>query len=213
MKPADISEILLKRGKRVCTSADIRELSGGAYLSAISNLLNTHWLVPLKGFRGIYYVRDPEERVRSFFKLDSFSILTLALNSALGSHWYFGRVTALSLAGIIHQPVSAYYVINKKINRRFESPIFGRVVLLKTTSQITSTCGIISKQHKGVVYATCILERNVADNLYLYTHGHASIDQVKNLMNYGPDKRKIRKIISSCYPARSAKKMLSALER
>lgn len=213
MDPADIPEILLKRKKRVCASKDIHELIGADYLSAISNLINTRWLVPLKGFRGIYYVRDPEERLRSFFKLDSFSILGMTLNNAFGSSWCFGRITALSLAGLIHQPVLTYYVINKKVNRKFDSPIFGRVVLLKTASKISGACGIITKAYKKIPYNVCTLERNVADYLYLYVHGHAGIDQIEKLMSYGPNKSKIRDIISSCYPARSAKKMLSALER
>lgn len=213
MKAVDISEILLKRGKRICTSADIRELVGKSYLSAISNLTNTRWIIPLDGFRGVYFVRDPEERLRSFFKLDSFSVLALVLNSALGNHWYFGRITALSLTGLIHQPVSTYYVVNKKASRQFDSPIFGRVVLLKTSSKIAVACGVTAKQHKGIKFNLCTLERNVADYLYLYVHGHAGISQVETLLNYGPDKRKIRKIISSCYPGRSAKKMLSVLER
>ncbi|MEW5955466.1 MAG: hypothetical protein AB1626_02930, partial [Candidatus Micrarchaeota archaeon] len=141
MEAVDISEVLLKGGKRVCASADIRELAGRDYLSTLSNLINTRWLVPLKGLKGVYYVRDPEERVKSFFKLDSFSILASALNTALGSQWYFGRLTALSLAGFIHQPVSTYYVVNKKISRRFDSPIFGGVVLLKTAAKIAGACG------------------------------------------------------------------------
>ncbi|MEW5955669.1 MAG: hypothetical protein AB1626_04000, partial [Candidatus Micrarchaeota archaeon] len=57
----------------------------------------------------------------------------------------------------------------------------------------------------------CALERNAADYLYLYVHGHAGTDQLENLINYRPDKRKTREIVSSCYPRRSAKKMLSVL--
>lgn len=211
MKPADISEILLKKGKRVCTSSDVRELTGGIYLSAISNLINTRWLAPLNGFRGVYYVRDPEERLRSFFKLDSFSILTLALNNVLGRDWYFGRMTALSLVGLIHQPISTYYVVNKTANRRFGSPIFGSVVLLKTDSKIGRACGITAKKYKGIAYNVCTLERNAADHLYLYVHGHADIGQAKNLIDHGLDKSTIRKLIPSCYPERSAKKMLVLL--
>lgn len=213
MDSVDVSEILLKRGKRVCTSTDIREIAGKDYLLWISKLINTHWLVPLKGFRGVYYVPDPEERVRSFLKLDSLALLASALNAAFGRDWYFGRVTALSLLGIIHQPVSVYYVLNHCVNRRVISPLFGKVVLLKTAAQLGDACGVITKEHQGIRYNACILERNIADYLYLYVHGHAGADQIKNTMSYGYDMKKVRVIISACYPLRSTKKMLSALER
>ncbi len=212
MDAMDVSEILLKRGKRICTSADIREFAGVTYLSEISNLINTRWLVPLSGFRGVYYIRDPEERLRSFFKLDAFSILALALNTVLNNDWYFGRLTALNLAGFDHQSISNYYVVNKKFNRHFDSAVFGTVVLLKTAAKMGRASGIIAKKYKGIRYNVCTLERNVADYLYLHVHGHADLDQVNKLMGYGADKRLVRKMILSCYPRHSAEKMRSLLK-
>jgi len=124
MNGAEISEILIRRGKRVCTSKDISEMFPDSYLSVISNLINTKWITPIKGFRGIYYVSDPDEKVRSYFKTDSFQILVMVLKSVLGSEWYFGKMSAISLLGLIHQPVSVYYVINKLHSKSIDSNIF-----------------------------------------------------------------------------------------
>lgn len=208
----DVSEILLKRGKRVCTSKDVRAIVGGRYLPWLSRLINTRWLVPIKGFRGVYYVRDPEEKIRSFLKLDSFSVLILVLNTVFGRGWYFGRTSALSISGFIQQPVSTYYVFNERINKKVDSPIFGKAVLSKTVAKINDACGIITKAYAGVPYNVCSPERNIADCLFLHVHGHADISQVKNLLGYGWNARKTKCIVSSCYPASSAKKMLAALE-
>jgi len=209
----DVSEILLKRGKRVCTSGDVRAIVGGRYLPWLSRLINTHWLVPIRGFRGVYYVRDPEEKIRSFLKLDSFSVLILVLNTAFGRSWYFGRTSALSISGLIHQPVSTYYVFNERANKKVDSPIFGKVVLSKTVAKLNGppNCGIIARKYAGVPYNVCSPERNIADCLFLYVHGHADMSQVKNLLGYEGNERKTKSIVSSCYPARSAKKMLAAL--
>lgn len=213
MDVTDVSEILLKRGKRVCTSGDVKDIVKGRYLAWLANLVNTRWLMPIKGFRGVYYVRDPEERTRSFLKMDGFAVLSSALNLLLGRNWYFGRVTALSLLGFIHQPVSVYYVLNGRINRQFDSPVFGRVALLKTAAKMEDArCGIIAVEQNGVTYNVCSLERNLADYLYLYVHGHADISRIKNLTGYGFAEKRVHSIISRCYPSHSAKKMLCALE-
>ncbi|MFH1306032.1 MAG: hypothetical protein ABIH83_00040 [Candidatus Micrarchaeota archaeon] len=214
MNTVDVPEILLKRGKRICTSQDVREIVGKNYLPWISKLINTRWLMPLKGFRGVYYVLDPEERTRSFLKLDALALLASALNVGFGRNWYFGRVSALSLSGFIHQPVSVYYVLNSRVSRRIDSPIFGKVALLKTAAKITGGCGIISNKHKGIAYNICTLERGIADCLYLHVHGHGGMEQARNMLGgYGCSKKKIRAIILSCYPRHSAKKMLAALEK
>lgn len=213
MDVTDVSEILLKRGKRVCTSGDVKDIVKGRYLAWLANLVNTRWLMPLRGFKGIYYVRDPEERIRSFLKMDGFAVLSSALNSLFGRNWYFGRVTALSLLGIIHQPVSIYYVLNGRTNRQFNSPVFGKVVLLKTAAKMEDArCGIIAVEQNGVTCNVCSPERNLADYLYLYVHGHADMPRIKNLTGGGFDGKRVRTIILTCYPSHSAKKMLCALE-
>lgn len=212
MNVTDVSEILLKRGKRICTSGDVKDIVKSNYLAWLANLVNTRWLMPLKGFRGIYYVRDPEERTRSFLKMDSFAVLSSALNSLFGRNWYFGRVTALSLTGFIHQPVSVYYVLNGRMNRQFDSPVFGRVALLKTAAKTEPACGIITVDQNGVTYNVCSLERNIADYLYLYVHGHADMPHIENLTRHGFDGKVVRTTVLTCYPSHSSKKMLCALE-
>lgn len=106
MKNVDLSEILIKRYGKICTSGDFQELFGNGYLSQISKMTNSGWIVPLGVFKGVYYIVDPDEREKNTFRMDSFQILINALNRAIGREWYFGKVTALHLLGVIHQPVS-----------------------------------------------------------------------------------------------------------
>jgi len=205
-----ISEILIKNGKKICSSQDIAKISKTNYIKIISKLLNTRWIRRLEGFKGIYYVLDPEERERRFLKLDSFAILTSALNIYLGDQWYFGRITALSLSGLINQPVSTYYVINKNYSKEINSVIFGKVVFVKTSASINPSCGIITNTYQEIKYRICDLERNMADYIYSYLHGHTSRGQISNLYrNYKISKERLTKILLKCYPKRSAIKMLS----
>ena len=208
---AQISEVLIKRGKRVCTSKDISGIFQGSYLALISRLINTGWLIPIKGFRGVYYVTDPDEKLKSYLKTDNFQILIIVLNRLLGQDWYFGKTTAASLLGQAHQPVSTYYVLNNKQSRHVSSNITGKIVLVKTSAEITGSCGMVTKKYNDETYRVCTSERNLADYLYMYIHGHASREQISKMM-LECDLEKTRQIITKCYPKNSAKKMIALLK-
>ncbi|MFH1221866.1 MAG: hypothetical protein V1492_02140 [Candidatus Micrarchaeota archaeon] len=210
MDSALVSEVLIKTGKRVCSSRDIAGISKTEYLKAITKLINTKWIYPLEGFKGIYYVLDSEEREGQFLKLDSFTVLIRALNIYLGNQWYFGRITALSLSGLINQPVSTYYILNKKHSKEIVSSIFGKVVFVKTTADIIHSCGLTKVKYQGIEYQLCGTERNMADYLYSYVHGHANKEQLIELYRrYKISKEKLIEISLRCYPKRSAIKMLA----
>jgi len=85
-------------------------------------------------------------------------------------------------------------------------------VFVKTSAEISSSCGVIAKKYQNIDYKVCTTERNMADYLYLYVHGHADKKQINNLFNYPLDKQEVKKIVSRCYPKRSAKKMIALLE-
>jgi len=213
MDNVTISEILLKRNKRVCTSKDIAEITSEKdYLKVISSLINTKWIIPV-GFRGIYYVKDTEERSKSFLKLDNFQILNKVLNIVFGDEWYFGRITSLSLSGTIHQPVSTYYILNRKFSRTFTSIILGKIVLMKTSAGISGSCGILAKKHAGETFYICSMERNIADYIYSYLHTSADKKQIIEMCRkYLPDKEKLIDIIVRCYPKMSTIKMISIVK-
>lgn len=215
MDAAVISEVLLKRNKKICTSKDILAISSkGKYLSLLSKLINGKWIIPIERFRGVYYVVDPEERLKSYLKLSNFQILIKVLNTVLGNEWYFGRMSALNMLGLIHQPVLTYYIINKKFSRRFTSKMFGRVLLVKSSAKIINSCGVLTKKYNGDSYKVCTIERNLADYLYFYVHGHSDKEQIKNLYkNYSPNKKKVMDIVGRCYPKRSAIKMKTIIEK
>jgi hypothetical protein len=214
IKGSQASEILVSKGKRICTSKDIRELFGERYLPAISRLTNARWILPIKGFRGIYYVLDLEEREGHFLKMGGFSVLLVVLNKILGRKWYFGGVSAFSLSGLIHQPASVNYVFNKRYSKTIDSNVFGKVVLVKTSASIGKKCGIKLREYQGIPFAMSSLERNLADYLYLHVHGHSSkkhIDKLYNNYRAAIGKEELVEMVFRCYPKKSAIKMISVL--
>jgi hypothetical protein len=125
-----ISEVLIKRDKKICTSSDIRKIFKANYLVTISRLINSKWLLPIKNFKGFYYVCDTEERQKGFRKLDGLEILVRTLNILFGDEWYFGRISSLALSGNIDQAISVYYVFNKKLSKEIKSKIMGMVIFV-----------------------------------------------------------------------------------
>lgn len=188
------------------------EISPEKYLTTIARLLNTNWIARIQGFRGLYYVLDSEERQKEFYKLDNFQILIKALITRFGTEWYFGRITAASLSGLINQPVSTYYIINKKTSKTIDSKLFGKLVLIKISGNFGKIYGITANEYRGTQYFISSTERNLSDYLYLYVHGYAEKEQIKALYNGSSgliDKSKVIELIFKCYPRRSALKMIS----
>lgn len=214
IKGSQISEILLRRGGKICTSADIRDIAKEKYIYEIGRLTGSRWIVPIKGFKGVYYVQEPDERERGFYKIRGFPVLLGVFNAVFGRDWYFGGVSALSLLGLTHQPLSVNYVFNSKYSKTIESAFFGKVVLVKTSASMGRMCGIVTKEYLGTPYRVSGLERNLADYLYLHVHGHASREHISKLyINHKSsiDRDSVVEIIFRCYPKKSAMKMMSVL--
>lgn len=144
-----------------------------------------------------------------------FQILIRVLSIRFGDEWYFGRVTALSLSGVIHQPVSTYYVINKHRSKVIDSKLFGKVVLIKISANTGKPYGVLEQSYRGIPYYLSSIQRNLTDYLYLYTHGHADLDQIKDIyMNYRGmmNQDDLLELMYKCYQKNSAIKMVFVLK-
>lgn len=213
MKNVDLSELLIKRHGKICTSSDLQELFGNGYLSQISRMTNSGWIVPLGLFRGMYYVLDPAEREKNSFGMDGFQILIIALNRALGREWYFGRMTALHLLGIVHQPVSVSYIMNRKYRKSVSAKVLGEVVFSKTSLLITASCGIENREYRGVSYSISNPERTMIDYIGSYLQGHTTRDEIVSISSLlSADKNEMRVILSRCNRKVLAERVESVVE-
>ena len=213
MRNVDLSEILIKRHGKICTSSDFQELFGNDYLSPISRMTNSGWIVPLKVFRGVYYILDPDEREKNTFGMDGFQILIIVLNGALGKEWYFGRMTALHLLGIVHQPVSVSYALNKRYRKSARSKVLGEVVFSKTSLPITVSCGIENREYRGASYSISNPERTMIDYIRSYLQGHTTRDELGRINSLlFADKNEMRRMISRCHRNVLAERVESVVE-
>ncbi len=98
---------------------------------ALVGLSRAGVLAPV-AFKGVYYLRNREERDLKTIKEDPLVIVAHACNLRLGKNWYFGLATALQLSGLLNQQtLTAMTVISKKRVSGSKSAIAGMNLAFK----------------------------------------------------------------------------------
>ena len=85
-------------------------------------MLNKGYLITI--FRGVYYLKDYEEKKLNSLKYSPYELLALGLEKR-GIKWYFGLNTALKFLGLTHEVFPINIVINNKFNRTKPMKIAG----------------------------------------------------------------------------------------
>lgn len=162
-----IREFSLK-GKRIITSEDLKEIClkyNFDFDNTKKLLLNKGYLITI--FRGIYYLRDYNERKTGVIKYSSSELLAEGLRIKEIKNWYFGLNTALKLLNLTHEVFTVNHVINDRFNRvtpisirdskflfrKIKTPLFFGIERSKTKNNI------------NLNYSD--LEKTFLDNLYL----------------------------------------------
>ncbi len=85
-------------------------------------MLNKGYLVTI--FRGVYYLKDYEEKKLNSLKYSPYELLALGLEKK-GVKWYFGLNSALKFLGLTHEVFPVNMVVNNKFNRTKPMKIAG----------------------------------------------------------------------------------------
>jgi len=85
-------------------------------------MLNKGYLITI--FRGVYYLKDYEEKKLNSLKYSPYELLALGLEKK-NVKWYFGLNTALKFLGLTHEIFPVNVVINDKFNRTKPMKIAG----------------------------------------------------------------------------------------
>jgi len=138
-----VYNVLLERNSaaktKVVSTDDIRAASKFLKLEAstvLPSLIRSGVIEPVI-FKGIYYVRDREERDLKKIKADPLETIAEACNIRLGETWYFGLATALKLSGEWEQQtLTTATVISKKRVQRSKTSFAGMAVEFKQLSSV-----------------------------------------------------------------------------
>jgi len=85
-------------------------------------MLNKGYLITI--FRGVYYLKDYEEKKLNSLKYSPYELLALGLEKK-NVKWYFGLNTALKFIGLTHEVFPVNIVINDRFNRTKPMKIAG----------------------------------------------------------------------------------------
>lgn len=162
-----ISELILKRlwleKRRFVDSNTLkalcRELDAN-YDSMLRYLLARKYLVRV--FRGIFYVKSPEEVKLGKIEMDHLSMVAEGLMLKGVRNWYFGLHTALRLNNLTHEYFAVDSVINDRLFRANEVGIAGhgfRFIKIKPSL-------IFGTKKRGLIRYSD-LEKTILDFVYL----------------------------------------------
>src|SRR3989338_5470459 len=116
-KAGRVYTALLERNGRVFSTKEIRQMCKLLKVDfnvALVGLNRAGVLAPV-AFKGVYYLRNREERDLNTIKEDPLVIVANACNLRLGKNWYFGLASALQLSGLSnHQTLTTMTIISKK---------------------------------------------------------------------------------------------------
>jgi len=145
-----VREFSLK-AEKIITSKDLKEVCF-KYDFDFNNtkklLLNKRYLITI--FRGVYYLKDYNERKTGVIRYSSNELLSESLRIKGIKNWYFGLSTALKLMNLTHEVFMINYVINDRFNRvrpikildskflfkKIKTPLFFGIEKLKTKNNI-----------------------------------------------------------------------------
>lgn len=144
MKTDIILRKLYREKKEFVTSDAIREYArvmGLNYENAMRHFLSRGHLIRI--FRGIFYVRSPEEVKLGRTKYDPLKLVAMGLKLRGIENWYFGLHTALRLNNMTHEYFRVHEVLNDIIPRSRPMEIAGEEFKFSKLKPSLFTFGVI----------------------------------------------------------------------
>src|SRR3989344_4172133 len=127
-------------------------------------MLNKGYLITI--FRGVYYLKDYEEKKLNSLKYSPYELLALGLEKK-GVKWYFGLNSALKLLGLTHEVFPVNIVINDKFNRTNPMKIAGsNFLFIKLKPSLFFGIKETRTENKIILYHSRI-EKTLLDMIYL----------------------------------------------
>jgi len=112
MKTPIIWKRLIINNQRMVTTDEIYQLVRALNKNELRSLryLQEHGYI-YRILRGIFYVKNPEEREKKFFQKSIYEMVSDALDIKNVKEWYFALETALKLNNLTHEYFTINYVV------------------------------------------------------------------------------------------------------
>jgi len=167
-----VMSALLKRmqldGRRFVTAEELKGYCKSMKLDygvAVRYFAMRGYLVRI--FRGIFYVKSPEELKLGRNKYNHLELVAKGLELKKVSRWYFGLYTALKLNNMTHETFAVENVISDKLFRANPFSIAGYRFKFSRISPSLLDFGV-RKAENGVKYSDA--EKTVLDFIYIWRY-------------------------------------------
>ncbi len=166
-------------------------------------------------FRGIYYLKDYNEKKTGVIKYSANELLSLGLAAKGVKSWYFGLNTALKMLNLTHEIFAVNYVLNDRFNRVTPIEILGSKFLFRKIKTSLFSFGIDeAKTSNNVIIKYSDVEKTLLDLIYLYMFSGKSKESAALLISEykgAISKRKTENYAKN-YPKTVAKIVFEALK-
>ncbi|VVB59835.1 Uncharacterised protein [uncultured archaeon] len=183
-----ISETIIRefslKGKKILTARDLKSICDKYsfdFRKTKVALLNKGYLVTI--FRGIYYLKDYNEKKTGVIKYSANELLSLGLAERGVKNWYFGLNTALKMLNLTHEIFPVNYVLNDKFNRTRPLEILGSKFLFRRIKTPLFSFGIKETMTSNrILIKYSDAEKTLLDMAYLYRLSGKPGDAIKPLI-------------------------------
>lgn len=156
--------------KKIISASDLKNLCnkyGFDFRKTKIALLNKGYLLTI--FRGVYYLKDYNEKKTGIIKYSANELLSLGLEAKGVKEWYFGLNTSLKMLNLTHEIFTVNYVLNDKFNRTMPMKIDGSGFLFRKIKKPLFSFGIKeSKTSNNITLKYSDAEKTLLDMVYLY---------------------------------------------
>ncbi|MBS3056800.1 MAG: hypothetical protein J4473_05200 [Candidatus Aenigmarchaeota archaeon] len=214
------SEIIIRefslKGKKIITAAELKNVCDRYSFDFRKTkvvLLNKGYLVTI--FRGIYYLKDYNEKKTDVIKYFANELLSLGLAAKGVKNWYFGLNTALKLLNVTHETFAVNYVLNDKFNRMMPIEVLGSKFLFKKIKTPLFSFGLKEiKTSNNIIVKYSDIEKTLLDMAYLYRLSGNTENAILPLIKEYRSEINISKMLSYSknYPATIRNMIIGALE-
>jgi len=168
------SEIVIRefslKNKKIITKYDLKTLCDKYSFNFKKTkvaLLNKGYLITI--FRGVYYLKDYNEKKTGVVKYSANELLSLGLAAKGIKNWYFGLNTGLKILNLTHEVFAVNYVLNDEFNRTKPIAILGSKFLFRKIKTSLFSFGIRElKSSNNVTIKYSDAEKTLLDMVYLY---------------------------------------------
>lgn len=178
-----IIRTLINEGKKLIVSKDLERVCNKYnldYNKIRRLLLNTGYIITI--FRGIFYIKDYNEKKTGVLKYTSDELVAKGFNLKGIKNWYFGLRSGLKFLNVTHEYFTRTWVLNDTMKRKPRQVVGEKYEFVKIRRDLFGFGIKTEKTKNGILIKYSDLEKTLLDIAYIYKKNGKSDNFVRNVL-------------------------------